>query len=320
MSLEEIGFYTLSDVRVKQVSSESPMWRCELILTDRCNFNCPYCRGLKKGLEGDMPLERAKFIIDVWSKNGLKNIRFSGGEPTLYPYLVELVEYCREKGVERIAVSTNGSNKWELYNRLVTAGVNDFSISLDACCSSTGDIMAGNKKGVWNKVVENIKQLSKVTYVTLGVVLTPETLKTVADITKFGSSLGVADIRIISAAQSNDALPIEDIPLELLKKHPILKYRVNHFKTGRKVRGIQKTDSHRCGLVVDDSAVVGQYHFPCIIYLREQGAPIGKVSQNMREERIKWAKNHDCFKDPICKNNCLDVCIDYNNKYRDCHE
>lgn len=39
--LENIGFYTLSDYRASQCSVSSPLWRCELILTDRCNYHCP---------------------------------------------------------------------------------------------------------------------------------------------------------------------------------------------------------------------------------------------------------------------------------------
>ena len=48
MKLEQIGFYTLSEKRAKDSCVFSIMQRCELILTDRCNFNCPYCRGIKK--------------------------------------------------------------------------------------------------------------------------------------------------------------------------------------------------------------------------------------------------------------------------------
>lgn len=56
------------------------MWRCEMILTDRCNFNCPYCRGLREDIQGDMPMEVAERTIDLWAADGLRNIRFSGGE------------------------------------------------------------------------------------------------------------------------------------------------------------------------------------------------------------------------------------------------
>ena len=88
--------------------------------------------------------------------------------------IVEIIAYAKSKGINRIAISTNGSNKIELYKQLIEAGCNDFSISLDACCADDGDKMAGEIKGSWAKVVENIEAISKLTYVTVGVVLTPE--------------------------------------------------------------------------------------------------------------------------------------------------
>jgi len=56
MKLEKIGFYTLSDYRARNVTIKSPIQRGELILTDRCNLKCPYCRGLKKELQGNLTL------------------------------------------------------------------------------------------------------------------------------------------------------------------------------------------------------------------------------------------------------------------------
>jgi len=318
--LEDIGFYTLSDSRVRQTSHKSPMWRGEVLLTDRCNFRCPYCRGLKKHLRGDMDYLFAKRLISTWYKDFLVNVRLSGGEPTLYRHLIKLVKYCKYRGVEHIAISTNGSAHINYYNSLIDAGVNDFSISLDACCSSFGEQMCGDIKGMWERVIDNIREISKRTYVTLGMVFTDETVHTVKDVVKFGSNLGVADIRIISAAQYNKILEgLKEIPSAILDKHPILKYRVNHYLSGRNVRGIQEKDSHKCAIVLDDSAVAGKYHFPCIIYLREGGKAIGKIGRHMREKRLEWFNNHNSFEDPICRTNCLDVCIDYNNKYRDYH-
>lgn len=327
MQLENIGFYTLYEDRVKNVSSTSQMKRCEMIITEYCNFKCPYCRGLSNDIYGnraikELSLEEIKRNIDLWCENQpLENIRFSGGEPTLHKNIIEIVEYAKIKGIKRIAVSTNGSNKFELYKTLIDKGVNDFSISLDACCAEDGDKMAGNIKDSFVKVIDNIKKLSSLTYVTVGIVLTPDNIDKTIDTIKFAHTLGVADIRIISAAQYNKPIPrLNEISQEIRSAHPILNYRIKHFAEGRNVRGIKDTDCRKCALVLDDSIIAGDYHFPCVIYMREQGKAIGKVSKDMRQERVNWFKNHDCHKDNICKNNCLDICIDYNNQYQKYHE
>lgn len=77
MRLEDIGFYTLEDNRAKNTCISSPLWRNELIITSRCNFKCPYCRGTDiNGYQGDMPLEDIKKVIDLWAENNIQNVRF----------------------------------------------------------------------------------------------------------------------------------------------------------------------------------------------------------------------------------------------------
>jgi molybdenum cofactor biosynthesis enzyme MoaA len=311
-TLESIGFYTLSDARVKQAGVNSPLWRCELVLTARCNFKCPYCRRVGGK---DIPYPEAVDIVRGWAADGLKNIRFSGGEPMLYPWIEELVMWAKQEGIERIAVSTNGSQPIGRYRRLIKFGVNDFSISLDACCAEDGDKMAGGVKGAWDTVVENIRLLAKETYVTVGVVLTEQNAQMVNDIVTFADSLGVADIRVIPAAQDGAWLEGVQVDDAILDKHPILKYRIRNMQAGKSVRGLKATDSKRCGLAVDDMAVMGKKHYPCIIYMRERGEAIGWVGPLMRQEREQWSLAHDTHADPICSKNCLDVCVDYNNRF-----
>ena len=185
MRLEQIGFYTLSDQRAATASAASPLQRCELILTGTCNFRCPYCRRVGT----HMKLGHAMSIVRQWAGDGLRAIRFSGGEPTLWPRLDELVEFTRYCGVSRIAVSTNGSSSQEMYGRLIVAGVNDFSVSLDACCAEDGDHMAGGIKGAWDTVVANIAYLAARAYTTVGVVLTPENADQINGIIAFADSL-----------------------------------------------------------------------------------------------------------------------------------
>jgi len=262
-----------------------------------------------------MPFSEATEIVKLWARQGLENIRFSGGEPTLYPGLYDLVALSRGLGIKRVAISTNGSADQKVYERLVYLGANDFSISLDACCAEDNLKMTGGVRGAWDTVVSNIRYLATKTYVTIGVVLTDQNVSKVNDIIAFAAKLGVQDIRIIPAAQEGDSLQHVQVDECLLAEFPILAYRIRNIQEGRPVRGLRAGDSTRCGLALDDMAVNKGLHFPCIIYMREGGAPIGKVGEGMREERSQWSQSHDTHKDPICSKNCLDVCIEYNNEF-----
>lgn len=312
MTLDEIGFYTMENARAKQASATSPLWRCELVLGARCNFHCPYCRHIGGK---DLSYEHAADTVRLWAAQGLRNIRFSGGEPTMFPYIIDLVRLARDLDIRRIALSTNGSAPTILYEQLVNAGMNDASVSLDACCAEDGDKMAGGIKGVFDAITENIRWLATRIYTTVGVVLTPDNLDTVNEIIRFADSLGVSDIRIIPAAQEGDRLSGVQVDDRLLIKYPILRYRIRNLQAGRQVRGLSQSDPNRCPLVLDDMAVNQGKHFPCIIYMRESGAAIGTVGPNMRVERKQWAETHDTQADPICRKNCLDVCVDYNQTW-----
>lgn len=329
--LEDIGFYTLSDARCMGASLTSPLMRCEMILTDRCNFNCRYCRGLRADCQGDMPGIEAFETLRLWCDQNLKNVRFSGGEPTLYPHLGGLVSYCASHGVERIAISTNGSADIKQYIDLVDRGVNDFSISLDSACCSVSSKINDAPLSLCEEVVANIRRLRLMypdLYITVGMVFTEDNLDGAVEAVLFAANvLKVSDIRVIPSAQFNQALTVlseSEKIMTLLKdnpeKFPILRYRLSNIRLGnlRHVRGLGPNDSPKCVLALDDMAVAGKWHFPCIIYMREGGEPIGRIdSGKVREERYEWAAHiHNSLGDPICRNNCLDVCIDYNNKCR----
>jgi len=97
-----------------------------------------------------------------------------------------------------------------------------------------------------------------------------------------------------------------------------LKYRLSNLSKKIPFRGLSYLDTCCCHLVKDDMAVVGGKHYPCIIYLREQGEAIGefygKSLEEIRNERRNWFFSHNTHKSSICRSNCLDVCRDYNNK------
>lgn len=69
-------------------------------VTTRCNM---YCRGcyntVREDAAEDIDFEKAKRIIDNLSELGVLSVSFGGGEPTLYPHIIELAEYTRSRNI-----------------------------------------------------------------------------------------------------------------------------------------------------------------------------------------------------------------------------
>lgn len=313
MNLDEIGFYTLSDERARTASATSRLTRAELLLTSRCNFNCRYCRRVGGP---DLSESEAFRAVSYFLGRDVFAVRFSGGEPTLISYLPALVEYARTKA-SRVAVSSNGTARRAVYDALLQAGVNDFSVSLDACCALNGDQISG-VAGSWERVVETIRYLATRTYVTVGIVVNEDNIGTFQDTIRLGIDLGVSDVRVIPAAQFSCVLP----PFEAETAMPILRYRLDRLREGASVRGLRAGDSKRCGLVLDDVAVCEGKHYPCIIALREGEPAIGDVGPAMWDERARWFVQTNVKRNPVCRENCLDVCAQYNRTWdtRNCKE
>jgi len=104
-------------------------------LTDACNLRCVYCMPEKmtflprEDLLSDAELHR---LIGLFAAVGFRKIRFTGGEPTLRPALVDLVaRAARTPGIETIGLTTNGVLLAELAAPLRAAGLRSVNISLD---------------------------------------------------------------------------------------------------------------------------------------------------------------------------------------------
>ena len=318
MKLDDIGFHTLTDARACGTSVSSPLWRLCFLISGRCNFSCPYCNGLR--CDKDMDFDFLKSILDDAAQNhDLRNVRFSGGEPTLHPRLLDMVKQARShKSVDRIAISTNGFADQALYESLVAAGANDFSISYDSCDPDVVAELAGGIKNVWEKVSSNLAALSRIASVMAGITVSEKNLHEVRDVVERLDSLGVADMKLSTSTHFNGAIPgLEKISNEILDRHPVLKYRVKNFLAGRNVRGLREGDCGKCMLVQDELIIMGNKHYPCIVHAREHAADaIGDVKSvtEMRKERAAWANGRDIRLDPVCKKFCMDIFLDCNNR------
>jgi GTP 3',8-cyclase len=103
-------------------------------LTDACNFGCSYCvEGNAKSLRKPrvLGIELAQAIRSLHQLLDFDTIRFTGGEPTLYPDLVPLVQALTDLQVP-LKMTTNGYLLSKLAQPLHDAGLQSLNVSLDA--------------------------------------------------------------------------------------------------------------------------------------------------------------------------------------------
>ena len=83
-------------------------YKINIHVLEACNFRCRQCFS-KFGTKKLLPVEGWKKIIDnCIAGANVTEFNIAGGEPMLYPGLVELVQYIRDKGV-KVSLITNGS-------------------------------------------------------------------------------------------------------------------------------------------------------------------------------------------------------------------
>ena len=132
-----------------------------------CNFDCAYCE-----LKGAKPVDEIKnppSVDEIISalKEALKvhqNIDVitltANGEPTLYPYLKELIAKVNElKGMAKTLILSNGSGAMDQKICEALQGLDIVKFSLDSAVQSTFKKIDRNKSGI--EVNELIKAMAK---------------------------------------------------------------------------------------------------------------------------------------------------------------
>jgi cyclic pyranopterin phosphate synthase len=104
-------------------------------MTDACNLRCVYCMPEQMKFRPRheiMSDEEILFLVKVGASLGVNKIRLTGGEPTIRPGIVNLVEaIARVPGIKDLAMTTNGVLLDKLARPLVEAGLTRVNISID---------------------------------------------------------------------------------------------------------------------------------------------------------------------------------------------
>ena len=129
----------MTDGKIKQ---------CTIVLTRDCNLRCNFCYVKSAGYMANEKISYAnlKKIVDFCSESKVKFIFFTGGEPLLYPHIVDILQYIKGKQYPMMtAIATNGVLLKDpvLCKGLIDSGVDYLDLSMKGTnsqewCRATG--------------------------------------------------------------------------------------------------------------------------------------------------------------------------------------
>jgi len=132
--------------------------------TFACTANCATCgtrKILHKTLQGArmLTIEEWRKVLSDAKELGVKRMDISGGEPTLFKDLDEIISIGKNNNWH-VNINTNGSLiTEEMAKRMVNIGLNSAYISLYSHDSKKHDTMRG-RQGLWEKATRSIRILA----------------------------------------------------------------------------------------------------------------------------------------------------------------
>ncbi len=187
----------------------------EVNLGKRCNNNCIFCMVPQESLFREFAdCEKIKKEIKKYFEDGYNSIGFVGGEPTIYPNIVEIISYAKSLGYKEINIVTNCkkfSDK-NFLKSLLEAGLNRIVISAHSHIETIGDRLSGiagshrqKMKGILNVV--NMQKSRKHSFsAALTFIISRLNIDSLASSVDFFMKLGFNDFRINSINPAGNAL------------------------------------------------------------------------------------------------------------------
>jgi len=113
-------------------------------VTYRCNNHCVFC-AVGNRVKEDLPATHVIEVLERYHREGVHQVDFDGGEPTLHPHFMDLIRHAAGLGYRPINVTTNGRRLAyaEFARKLFSAGITGLLISIHGPTAAIHDAVTG---------------------------------------------------------------------------------------------------------------------------------------------------------------------------------
>jgi radical SAM protein with 4Fe4S-binding SPASM domain len=202
-------------------------------ITRACNLKCVHCyenAGLPR--QDELTTEEALRGIDILANAGVLILAFSGGEPTMRPDILKLIQRSSDRGMFT-AVATNAiafASRRKV-KEFKAAGLKFAQISLDGLNPETHDKFRG-VPGAFEKTVQGIKNcVAEDLFVEIATTATRFNYEEIPAMIEFAEKLGVNWFMLYNFVPTGRGVDIVDSDLTPDEREDILKVCWNRMKT-----------------------------------------------------------------------------------------
>ncbi len=218
--------------------SKSVSWAI-LELTDHCNLNCRWCFANASRIKQPvhMDIKDVERIVNLLADVGVRQITYSGGEPTLYPHLKEAVSIASSHGMV-VHMNTNGYLLTrEMASELKNLGLSQVQINIDSIHAEKHDTVRG-KEGSFVKAIQALRNAGRAGIMTVSnTVLTRDNEEEVVEIFKLARGMGIQRCRVWDMTPSHGCA-LENIHL-IPKSYVLALQRLSDFAYETGARNVE---------------------------------------------------------------------------------
>ena len=131
-----------SDPEIEQASSNGRLLTMEVEFNTECSYRCVYCYADNGPTKNAMNTGEWKDVLGQARDLGARTIIVLGGEPMIYPHLMEMVEFMRGAGLG-VEIFTNGTNMTSAVARKFRELDVTVVLKMNSLDSAKQDMLAG---------------------------------------------------------------------------------------------------------------------------------------------------------------------------------
>jgi len=205
------------NILVEETSLSASTWaaaprQVSVALTNACDLACPHCYAPKNHAE--LAYDRLTRWLATLDANGCIGVGFGGGEPTLYPRLIELCSYAARKTSLAVTMTTHAHRLSDQLLNKLASNLHFVRVSMDG----VGPTYESIRCRPFNALLERITALERVARFGINFVVNSKTIGDLDAAVHLAADLGASEFLLLPEETVGRGVGIDNETTIILRK------------------------------------------------------------------------------------------------------